>query len=172
MDDSFERLQKAIERRQTEIRTLGAHLGGRAKLNHWVASTSKVVLVLLGALAATKATVDELLGPTASSSRLIYAGIGVAVAAIAGITAAFGFDQRAAQLTQLATETWSTLRTVDTEWRRNVATSDAGDRSKAALTLLDLQDANLSDIQARAARLGVNIALDIPALLEPTVYSA
>ena len=171
MDDYFGRLQSAIERRQDEMHQLAAHLGQRARLNRWVSTVAKFVLVLLGAVAATKSTVDQILGASSSTSTIVYASLGVAVASIAGISAAFNFEQQAAQLTQLAAETWSTLRNVDTEWRRRVA-SGASDRTTAALEILDLQDAQLGDIQARAARLGINIAIDIPALIKPGPYAA
>src|SRR5216683_2359394 len=159
-------VQRRIEQRQVELMVTANRLARRAKVNHWTSSTAKVILVILGATAATKATADQILGSGNLGGTIVYAFLGVLTAAIAGIIAAFNFENRAAQLTQLAAETWATRREVDTEWSRKVGLADASSAIKDGLDLAVVQDNKLADIQGRAARLGINIALDIPGDLE------
>ncbi len=168
MDETFEMIQRGVNRRQEELNRFGQLLAKRARLNTWTASAAKVVLVIVGALTATKASADLILGAGNVAGVVAYTVLGVITAGIAGITAAFDFDQRSSQLTQLAAEAWTTLREVDSEWRRSVALSTTGHRSDPATKIIELQDKKLADLQGRAARLGINVALDVPELISAT----
>jgi len=165
MQDLLGSLQRDINRRQEELNRLADLLARRAKVNTWVASSLKVALVFLGAISATKAAADVLLGTGSVSGTVAYSALGVLTAAIAGISATFDFDHHSIELTQLAAEAWATLREVDSSWRRSVSLVPTGSKQRGALTIIAIQDAKLADIQGRAARLGINVALDIPELL-------
>ena len=175
MEHAIERIQSGVSHRQDEIRKSAVHLGERAKLNNRAATVAKVMLVAFGALAATKSTADQILGTGSTSSAAVYAILGVLTAIVAGISAAFEFDRRSAQMTQLAAEAWSAVREADTQWRHQVVMAQPHEAPGAALEVIDFQDSKLADIQARAARLGVNVAIDIPVLIQPgvgTIYPA
>jgi hypothetical protein len=165
MDDAFQSIQHGINRRQEELDQSAKLLAERAKLNTWTASGAKVALIVLGALTATRASADVLLGASSAAATTLYTGLGILTAAIAGFTAAFDFERRASQLTQLAAEAWGTLRQVDSEWRRSIGVVPGSLNSEGAMKIMELQDAKLADIQGRAARLGINVALDIPELI-------
>ena len=75
-----------------------------------LSSWAKVLLIVLGALTATKAVADDLIGAESAGVVLSYTVIGVAVATLAGLLAAFKWEEKAAQLIVLTTRT--------TAWRR------------------------------------------------------
>jgi hypothetical protein len=160
--DPISTLQKSIEDRQDELQSVTLILAKAAKGSGFRATTSKVSVIFLGAFAATRGAMDQIVGGTSNRAVLLtYTVAGLLTATIAGLEAAFKTEGKSAELKQLAATCQSTVRLVDTQWRKQVSPAYGDDRIEAARNLLDLQDTKLAEIQQQAARLGVNITLHI-----------
>ncbi len=140
-----------VNERLQELRDLAWYLDNRSRWNVVGASLSKVVLVLLGSLSAAKAAADQLLGASSKGDIVLFAGVGVLSAVVAGVMAAFQFDTRASALAQLAVEADSAWRQADTLLVQGANATD----------VLDQQNASLTAIKDRAAKLGINTVLNL-----------
>jgi hypothetical protein len=109
------------------------------------------VLILLGSLSAAKAAADKLLGSASTGDIVLFAGVGVLSAVVAGVMAAFQFDTRASALAQLAVEADSARRRSDTLLAQGAKAND----------VLDQQNTSLNDVKERAAKLGINTVLHL-----------
>jgi len=78
-------------------------------------SLSKVLLIVVGALTATKAVSDEIWGSKSVGVTAAYALLGVATALIAGLDAAFKPEDRRSQFAALAAEALAVQRELETE---------------------------------------------------------
>lgn len=169
----FERVQAGINDRQQELQSMTDVLASEAQRVARLATVSKVVLIFLGALVATRETANQILGSSSVGAAVFYAVVGVGVAVLAGLEAAFKWESRGADLKTLGAACQATVRSVDSQWHKEVGPAEGADRVRAALALLEVQDARLTDVQARAAELGVNITLEVRELgLGPTQYLA
>jgi hypothetical protein len=137
------------------------------------ARISKVVLIFLGALVATRETANQVFGDADVGAAVFYTLVGLGVAVLAGLEAAFRWESRGAELKSLSAACQATVRSVDSQWHKEVGSAEGPERVRAALTLLELQDAKLTDVQSRAADLGVNITLEVRELgMGPRQYLA
>lgn len=159
------RIQEGLNDRQKELQEVKGIVARKAQKLSTYSSISKVVIVILGALAATKGTADQILEASGDLTSIIYASIGVFVAAIAGLEAAFKFESRAEKLRALATDCQSSLREADSIWYKQVEGSPLEKQLDAAKAIMELQDARLIEIQEKASSLGVNIPLKLRELL-------
>jgi hypothetical protein len=160
--DRLGMLQRAIVERQGELQRTADTLASHAQTFWRLSTTAKVSLVLLGALSATKATTDQVVGSTSTGGLITYTVLGVLTATIAGVQAAMHFDARSTGLTALAAESQALLRNVDSDWYKKVGVvSPDQDRIAAALEILALQDDTLASVQQRAAEAGVNITIKV-----------
>ena len=172
-DYLFEQIQGSITDRQYELQNVTDILASKAELVAKRALISKVVLIFLGALVATRETASQILPPDHIAIIILYTLMGLIIAVIAGLEAAFKWETRAAELRTLAAICQSTLRTVDSQWQKEIGTTSGEEKIAAAQKLLDLQDSNLSEVQTKAASLGVNITLEVRELQgEREVYAA
>jgi len=169
----FDDLQGSINDRQQELHNVTAILAAvAARRTHW-AAISRVILIALGAFAATKSTADELLGTTSHISTVLYTIVGLIIATVAGLEAAFKNEATAAELRILAAAGQSTVRQVDSRWQQDIGGAEGTQREEAALRLIDLQDTKLTELQERTAKLGVNIALEVRELVQSDrIYNA
>jgi hypothetical protein len=171
--NDFERVQAGINARQEELQSVTDLLASHAQRIGTRATVAKVVLIFLGALVATRETANQVLGKDSVGAAVFYAVIGVGVAVLAGLEAAFKWENRAAGLKELGATCQSTLRTVDSQWHKQIGPADGDERVNAALALLELQDTKLTEVQARAADLGINITLEVRELgIGPRQYLA
>ncbi len=143
--------RNVVNERLQELRDLAWYLDNRSRWNVVGASLSKVLLVLLGSLSAAKAAADVLLGASSKGDIVLFAGVGVLSAVVAGVMAAFQFDARASALAQLAVEADSAWRQADTLLVQGANSTD----------VLNQQNASLSEIKERAAKLGINTVLHL-----------
>jgi hypothetical protein len=169
----LERLQRGIDARQQELHRVADILAGRAQKVSILAASCKVLLIVLGAISATRGTADQLVLIDATDKMVFYTAIGVVVAAVAGLDAAFKFEGHAAEFRLMAADCQATLRAVDTTWQTEIGGGFAQDPASAAKQLLAVQDSKLADIQQQAAKAGFNITLQIRDLYrEERVYLA
>jgi Protein of unknown function (DUF4231) len=167
-----DRLQRGINDRQKELHHAADILASSAQQLRRRSAISKVVLIVLGAVAATSGTAAQIAGENSSAVTIFYAAIGLVIAAVAGIEAAFKFGDRGAELTILAAVCQSTLREIDSDWQKDVGNASGIERTTAQQKLLDIQDQKLNDVQERAARLSVNIALKLRELEDAPPFAA
>jgi hypothetical protein len=155
-------VQNAVDARQNELKRCADSLAKHAKWLWRLSTFSKVALVVLGALAASKGAADQLWGSPNRGVLTTYTVIGLLVATVAGLEAALHFERRATVYSQLAANAQSALRRLDAEWYEKVGVADpVGDRVEAALMLISEQDDVLTDIQRRAADAGHNLAAEV-----------
>ena len=157
--DLLSSLQKGIERRQQELHNVAEIIAKNANSLSRIANLTKSATVLLGGIAATKGVADTLFGADSTLNLVVFSLIGVVIAANAGIEAAFKFDRRGTELTLLAATCQSTVREVDTEWRKSIGSVYDSDLRQAAGDLITKADQQLTKVQEDAAKLGVNITL-------------
>ena len=164
MSYELEMIQGSIMDRQRELHGVADVLAKEANKLSKRSSLAKVLLVFLGALATTQGAMTQLIGESSAgelASIVIYTVIGLLIATIAGLEAAFKLESRSAELTVLAANCHSTIRTVDSQWQKEIGTVENEQKLPAARRLLDTQDSVLSEIQTLAAKAGVNITLEI-----------
>ena len=167
-------IQGSISERQSELHKVADIIAKAAGRQGRRAAIAKVLVIILGAFAATKSAADQVLGVRYSAvSTVLYTLVGVLIASIAGIEAAFKSESRSAELKIVAATCQSTIRQVDSQWQKEIGTAAIDQQLNAARKLLDLQDTKLADVQERAAKLGVNITLEIRELYrDEPVYLA
>jgi hypothetical protein len=161
MDYRLRILQDGITQRQHELHNIASILAQSALRRGRLAAGSKVITIVFGAIAATQGLAAKLLSEGSPLVVVPYALVGLIIAAVAGIDAAFKLESRSAELTVLAAECQSTIWQIDSAWQQTVGTVDGEERVSAARALLNKQDATLAEIQKRAAQLGVNITLAV-----------
>jgi hypothetical protein len=173
-DYQMRMIQGSIGARQQELHNAADILAKAASEVDRRAAIAKVVLIFLGAFAATKGATDQIVGASNIINIITYTVAGLLVATIAGLEAAFKFETRATELKVLAASCQATIRQVDSQWQKEIGTAASTDEKlSAARRLLDVQDTKLADIQEKAARNGVNITLEIRELYrEETPYLA
>lgn len=159
-DRHFAGLQRAIQERQKELHDVADLLADAAASARRTSSIARVVIVVLGAAAATNGAATQVVGND-TAVIVIYTLIGLIIAAVGGLEAAFKMGERAVGLVVLAANCQSTVREIDSRWQISVGGADGRERSAAARDLLGLQDERLKDVQDQAARLGVNIAQEV-----------
>ncbi len=161
MDGDIQSLQSGIERRQQELHDVAEIIAKEAKKLSSIANWTKSITVLLGAIAATKGVADNILGAESLINLILFSLLGVVVAVNAGIEASFKFEKRGAELTLLAAICQSTVREVDSLWRKEIGSRYDSDLRSAAADIITLADQRLNKVQEDAAKLGINITLQV-----------
>ena len=108
-----------------------------ARRARW-ATVSKVIVIALGAFAATKSAADQLLGTASHVTMVTYTLVGLVIETVAGLAAAFKNETTAAELRILAAAGQSTVRQVDSRWQRDIGGVAGQERVEAALKLIEL----------------------------------
>jgi len=120
MPNRIDELQGSINDRQRELHSVTAILANVAARRARWATASKVIVIALGAFAATKSAADQLLGAASHISMVTYTLAGLVIATVAGLEAAFKNETTAAELRILAAAGQSTVRQVDTRWQHDI----------------------------------------------------
>jgi hypothetical protein len=161
MDYRVRVLQDGITQRQHELHNIATILARAARRNAHLAAAAKVITIVFGAIAATSGAATTVFGEANVAAILAYTLVGLIIAAVGGLEAAFKLESRGVELKVLAALCQSTLWQIDTDWQKTVGTSEGEEQIAAMRQLLDRQDQAISDIQARAAEIGVNITFKV-----------
>jgi len=161
MDNAMTALQAGIEARQSELHDAALTIAMAAKRRTSRSNGFKIATVLLGALTAAKGTFDVIFGAGNHWSLGVFTVLGIAISACAGIEATFKYEKVGAELTLLAATGHAAVRWLDTEWRNTIGSDGEADPLEAARRLLTAADEKLAAIQEGAAKLGVNITLQV-----------
>ncbi len=161
MDNKMRILQDGIAQRQRELHNIATILAQTAKGKSNLAAIGRVITIVFGALAATNGAATTLFGEKNVAAIVVYTLIGLTIAAIGGLEAAFKYESKSAELKLLAALCQSTIWQIDSDWQKTVGTAKGQAKVSAARQLLDKQDKSLNDIQTKAAQMGVNITLEV-----------
>lgn len=155
-------LQAGIDERQSELQRVADVLTKEAHRLRRHGGLNRVILIALGAMSATQAGFEKLGIISETYLSLFFLVIGVLVAVIAGVEAAFKFEGKGAELTALAASCHSMVRQTDSAWYRQVGIEEDSEKQvQGALQVMELQQSKLDEVQEKAAALGVNIALEV-----------
>lgn len=155
-------LQQAISERQNELQRVADILAKAAQKFRRIAAWIRVLLILCGAMAATQSAWDQAFSGYKEHSFLVFTVLGVLITTLAGLEAAFKFEGKGTELNLLAASCHSAVRKTDACWYKQVGIAPTQEeRIAGAMSLIELQDVRLSEIQERAAGCGVNITLEV-----------
>jgi len=128
------------------------------KLAKFAQVYTKVLVILLGAFIATREIANQILGASNTVNIIIYAAVGLLIATVTGLEAAFKWEGRSAELRTLVTTCRTTARTISTDLTKILAkkTSQGNHIEEALTTLLESLDSTLTDIQTKASSLGID----------------
>jgi uncharacterized membrane protein YuzA (DUF378 family) len=162
-------LQGGIEERQEELHRLADLLGPAADKRGRLASIAKVTTIVLGAFVATNAVATKLFGDYTPIVTIAYTLVGLIIAAVSGLDAAFKIESRASAMRALAASCQSTIFQIDSEWRK---ANGKPEKEEILNALLDRQDLAIQQVQARAVELGINITREVRDLYAPNQMPA
>lgn len=117
----------------------------------------KITTIILGAFSASQGIALAVFGKSNVITSIVFAAVGVAVAAIAGIETAFKFETRASELRLLAARCQGARFQHNSEWASRIATAEVKKAIDYAPHLLAVQDETLTEVHSEAAKLGLNI---------------
>jgi len=159
--DELESIFNMINVHMDELDVVGNILAKTAQKLTLRASWVKVLVIVLGASVATREVANQLVGASSALNIVIYTIIGLLIAALTGLEAAFKWENKSAEL-RMSAATCRVTRRQSTSQLTEVFTIET-DQGKlvAVKKLLDSLDVKLGEIQERIATLGVNIVLEI-----------
>ena len=168
-----ENLQEAINTRQDELNRVATILARNAQKFSIKWTSSKVAVIALGALAATKGTFDKLLSSDNIFNLIFFTSIGLLVAIITRLETTFKYESKTVELKILAAECHSTARQIDTLWFQKISLApNDTDYETEAKQLLEIQANKLADIQTRATKIGINLTFEIRTDLTMNITSS
>ncbi|HET9587980.1 MAG TPA: hypothetical protein VFO91_04240 [Anaerolineales bacterium] len=159
--DGLHYLKQGIYERQTELHNLAKILSQKAEILAKQGAASRVITIVLGAIVATQGVAEKIAGEGSPGILLTYTVIGVLIAAISGLEAAFRTESRSAELKLLAATCQSTIWRTDTQWQKSIGSGISPEPVVEAQKLLEMQDQVLTEIHTKAAQLGINITQEV-----------
>jgi hypothetical protein len=158
----LDELKADIDERQEALNAVQVVLDSKANLYSDLAKWFRIAVIFLGALVATREVADKLFPvssyPSGSKVVLVlYTIFGLAIAVIGGITAAFRYETKSAELRVLAVKCNSHALDIDGKLPKKGDTSPPDQQIAAARELITLQNTCLSELQGKAAELGLDI---------------
>jgi hypothetical protein len=161
MVDEFEPLNNMFFFGEDRLRDIADIIANSEKRLTRIAAASKVVIIVLGAFAATHGAASTIFGEGAVSVLVVYTVVGLIIAAVGGSETAFRFESRSSGLRLLTAEVNSTVWRLRSKWHAKVMAVKGDDRIHAAESLIDEQIEYLPEVQKQAAELGVNILSEV-----------
>jgi hypothetical protein len=158
VSDQREHLQRSVNRRQDELGELVTALPRTAARLHRRSQLARLILIFAGALIAARGGLAVVWSSEPPQFAVVFSFLGIVVAAVTGMEAAFKWEGRASELRSLAASAKSTLQTADSQWQLGVG---AGESEQARMTtlknIIDLQDRELQLINGAVAKLGITL---------------
>lgn len=176
----LENLSKRREKLAKDFHEVETVVAGNAERMYNFAASLKVLLIFPGAFTATKEVASQLIGASNAVNTIVYTMVGLLVAVTAGLEAAFKWESRSTELKILTANCYKNTLLVETLRLKIAELEDEeqilqngnhilnDDELKAEQEkryplekLLDDLEAALSQIQQRAAELGINVSYEI-----------
>ncbi len=152
-------LQDFIRQGEQELTDIDTILAASAGTQSLLARSARIIIIVSGAVAATNGTASKLFGENNITTAVVYAVIGVIIATIGGIEAAYKFDSKSASLKNLCTKCRDYISEVETDWTLSVCAQDGEERYNEEKKLVEKTEKFLHDIRTKATDLGVNLEL-------------
>jgi hypothetical protein len=153
----FNELKEDINERQLELSNVQKVLDYKAKQYSSYAKWYKIAVIFLGALVTTRQVADTLYPGSSKAILFLYTAFGLAITVIGGITAAFGYDRKSAELKVLAAKCNSCALDIDGRLPKQGETLPLDQQISSARDLIALQNTCISELQGKAAELGLDI---------------
>jgi hypothetical protein len=150
-------LRNEINERQDELQNLQMVVEKTAEQNSDRAKWIRVVIIFLGALAATRDVADKLFPNHSSTVIFSFTGFAFAITVLSSIMASFRYENLSAELKILAVECNTYILDIDRQLPMEGDTTTIETQITAAQNLIVLQNQAIKDIQTKAAKLGINI---------------
>jgi hypothetical protein len=156
--DPSERIILSIDGHKRELEDIGIKLAKKAQNYTIVSLIIKVLVIFLGAFIATREVANQILGVSNIANVIIYAIVGLLIATVTGLDAAFKWENRSAELRTLVTACRTTTRKISSDLTTILAakTSKGNSSEKELTKILNSLDSTLTEIQTKAASLGVD----------------
>jgi uncharacterized integral membrane protein len=116
--DKLEMLQDAITERQEELQRAADILAKKAQGYIFTSRMLKTILIVLGAISAAQGAFNKFFSGHDIPIGIAFMIVGIVIASVAGIEAAFKYEARAAELNMLAAICHSTVRLTDATWHK------------------------------------------------------
>lgn len=129
-------LYAGTDKRKRELGYVAEIIATAAHQHQRRAAIGKVLIVALGALAATSGTATVVAGSQSAVVTIIYAVVGLAIATLGGLEAGFRPSERGTELVILAATCWSAIREIDSRWHREVRSAPEAQKRIAAERIL------------------------------------
>lgn len=160
-DEQREFLNDLIVTRHSQLDWLREIFSRRAERSERNGSILRVAVIFLAALSVSQSVAVKVFDQSSTAVAVFYALIGVSIAAISGVEAAFKFEAKANELRNLAVKCQNARLIHNSEWAQKFAIVESVAAIDAARELLALQDKALAEIQSEGARLGVNVGKEL-----------
>ena len=162
--EDFKDLSNLVNERRNDYQRCSGVLKKEVEMSSRRGTYSKIILIILGALVATKGIVDQLMvdyksNKLVNNSVLIcFTLIGLAISIIAGFETAFKYSEKAAGLRILSAEVQANLRKGVTNQAFNFYTQDFQEAmNDLKNTISELND-KLGEIYDKATSFGLDLA--------------
>jgi hypothetical protein len=151
-----ESLEELIDSRMYELREAQLFLATRAKKFTRYSTLVKILVIILGALVATKETISLLVGTSNTLSIAGYTFIGVLISVITGLEATFGWGTKSGKLAALAAMCRETRQRAELDRLQISAREITDGNLKDLEKLLDSLITKLQEIRNETVSSGFN----------------
>src|ERR1700733_12200048 len=157
----FEEYSKSVRSRLDELCDAAELLAKRAQKQILYSYFLKALLIILGALSAARSALGHSPFMNEETTGVVFTIIGILIASLAGIEAAFKFEKRSGELTLLSASSRSDFDDMSASLLKNDSQANPEARIDGAMTLIEAINKKLSQIKVDAAKLGVNLAFEM-----------
>jgi hypothetical protein len=157
INDLVNYLEKCIK----EFKDIEAVLARAAHNNAQFSRYGKVALIFLGAFVTTKEVANQLLGANNGINLVIFTVAGLLVAVIAGLEAAFKWENSAVELKGLAGNCQKNIREATYNLYKVDFMETDKEKLEALENIIDTVNKNLDEVYSKSTTLGINIVREI-----------
>lgn len=154
--NSFQVIDDEIRKKIVILSNLSQYYFIKRKIFSRLWVYSRVSLIVLGALAATKGTFDKFIPPDYISNVLFFTVIGLLVAIISAVETTFGYEKKKIGYTNLGLESSAIMLTVETSLAEKVwSNENLNEKRNEAIELLKMLTEKINDIQTKGVKQGL-----------------
>jgi hypothetical protein len=154
-------LENYLKNLLQEFKAVELVLAGDAEWNSKFSAIGKVVLIILGAVVATKDVANQLWSANNIANTLIFTLAGLVIAVIAGLQAGFKWEQSATELKGLAGSCQKNIREGNYQLHRVQFMETDGEKRTELEKTIETLNKNLDEIYSKSEALGINVPLEI-----------
>ena len=161
-DQELTEYKRMVTLRQGECLAIAHVLDSEAANLSRKATASRITLIVLGAVVATKSAIELTMLPGAPRPvsqvvTVVFLLLGVIISVIAAMQAAFRYESKVGELRSLSSVCNSYDRRFMTDYKRYVNPEDQAVTLARLQALVELQDDAIDSIRRQVANLGVDL---------------